>query len=256
MDADSADRRPMRLKWKMPKQRTRQPCRRPPPGRAWASFWGLDTWLWMIIVEMDDLYRWFLDYHGWFLDDQGWFLDYHGWLWIIMDDHRWFPPAQWSGDLWWPSALPVEVRSEMARAVKELEIAAKVAAERRKKSAKNIMSDNTCVYVLCIDWIIYIIYTHIYIYTAIYCSYVCVCMCIYTSINNRCTVVSYLWQRRHATEIGSLNAKLESERAQLESSHKEAQLRIFFEWMSIGNPGDIIRILGWNMDQVPSGKLT
>ena len=103
---------------------------------------------------------------------------------------------------------------------------------------------------------LYYIYTYIYIYTAIYCSYVCVCMCIYTSINNRCTVVSYLWQRRHATEIGSLNAKLESERAQLESSHKEAQLRIFFEWMSIGNPGDIIRILGWNMDQVPSGKLT
>jgi hypothetical protein len=50
---------------------------------------------------------------------------------------------------------------------------------------------------------------------------------------------------RHATEIGSLNATLESERAQLESVRKEAQLDLF--WDVMGNHGDIISILGIEM---------
>ena len=50
---------------------------------------------------------------------------------------------------------------------------------------------------------------------------------------------------RHATEIGSLNATLESERAQLESVRKEAQLDLF--WDVMGNHGNIISILGIEM---------
>ena len=90
---------------------------------------------------------------------------------MIMDDSLQHNDLGISGGHISP-CLSSEVRSEMARAVKELEIAAKVAAERRKKSAKKIMSDNTCVYVLCIDCILYI---YIYSYIIIVLTFVYVC---------------------------------------------------------------------------------
>ena len=98
------------------------------------------------------------------------------------------------------------------------------------------------IYTLYIYTCIYILYTYvdmifIFVFVYVYVIY------LYPYILESYPVI--LTCDRHATEIGSLNATLESERAQLESVRKEAQLDLF--WDVMGNHGDIISILGIEM---------